>query len=335
MLGLLNPGRTDLKYRSLYSRCCQFQHLEYGVPSLLFHSFESVFLYAIAGDAGAVDTAKVPNQVCCRLRAGRRLEFAPDREVGRFCASFSLLAAETKSADALRDAPSLVAKTRDQLFQSRFRRARTYFSNLDTKFCSTFDGLIAEHLVLENSSSMPSLATYCRPTAAAFEYTFGLMAKILSGSDLKPLLERVGSSIGAAILAFDCARDWRRDQRDGQFNVVHDPAQAQRAIDCCFDRLAEAGHVCASTFGPTALSATVLKRVRDCIRARSSQTAVLQNLGAHGNSRSQKSVVLNATCCFPCGDGAVAVDSDECGKLFCGCCCLGVCAVSACEGRCC
>jgi len=187
MLGLLNPGRTDLKYRSLYSRCCQFQHLEYGVPSLLFHSFESVFLYAIAGDAGAVDTAKVPNQVCCRLRAGRRLEFAPDREVGRFCASFSLLAAETKSADALRDAPSLVAKTRDQLFQSRFRRARTYFSNLDTKFCSTFDGLIAEHLALENSSSMPSLATYCRPTAAAFEYTFGLMAKILSGSDLKPL----------------------------------------------------------------------------------------------------------------------------------------------------
>ena len=111
--------------------------------------------------------------------------------------------------------------------------------------------------------------------------------------------------------------------------------QAQRAIDCCFEHLAEAEHVCALTFGPTALSATVLNRVRDRIRARTSQRAVVQNLRAHGNSRSQKSVVLNATCCLPCGDGAVAVDSDECGKLFCGCCCFAVCAVSACGGRCC
>ena len=48
-----------------------------------------------------------------------------------------------------------------------------------------------------------------------------------------------------------------------------------------------------------------------------------------------ESVVLNATCCVPCGDGAVAVDSDECGKLACGCCCLAVCAMGACQGRCC
>jgi hypothetical protein len=100
MLGLLNPGCVDLRYRSLYSRCCEFLRLEYGVSSLVFHSFESVFLFAVACDAGIVDLASVPNQFCCRLRAGRSLEFASDRELGRFCASFSLLAAETKSADA-------------------------------------------------------------------------------------------------------------------------------------------------------------------------------------------------------------------------------------------
>ena len=162
MLGLLNPGRTDLRYRSLYSRCCQFQHLEYGVPSLLFHSFESVFLYAVAADAGAVDVARVPRQLCCRLRAGRSLEFAADRELGRFCSSFSLLAAETKSADALRDAPSLLAKARHRLFRSRFGRARSYFSSLDANFCSIFDRFITEHLNLEDSSRSPSLTVYSR-----------------------------------------------------------------------------------------------------------------------------------------------------------------------------
>jgi hypothetical protein len=294
-----------------------------------------VFLYAIACDAGAVDTASVPNQVCCRLRAGRTLEFAPDREVGRLCASFSLLAAESKSADALRDAPSLVAKARHRLFQSRFRRARTYFSNLDTEFSSTFDGFIAEHLALEDSSRSASLPAYCRPTANAFEYVFGLMARILPTIDLGPLLARVGSNLGAAILAFDCAKDWQRDHRDGQFNVVHDAAEAQRAMDYCLDRLAEMGNVCDSTFGLTALSATILKHVRDRIKGRTCGMAAGQIRCTHGISRSQKSVVLKATCCFPCGDGAVAFDSDECGKLACSCCCLAVCAMAACQGRCC
>jgi hypothetical protein len=335
MLGLLNPGRTNLRYRSLYSRCCQFQHLEFGVPSLVFHSFESVFLYAIASDAGVADTARLPNQLCCRLRAGRNLEFAADRELGRFCSSFSLLAAESKSADALRDAPSLVAKARHRLFQSRFRRARTYFSNLDTKFSSTFDGFIAEHLALEDSSRSASLPAYCRPTADAFEYVFGLMARILPTIELKHLLARVGSNLGAATLAFDCAKDWQRDQRDGQFNVVHDAAEAQRAMDYCLDRLAEMGSVCASTFGPAALSATILKHARDRIKGRTCRAAVGQIRCAHGTSRSQKSVVVNATCCFPCGDGAVAFDSDECGKLACSCCCLAVCAMAACNARCC
>jgi hypothetical protein len=276
-----------------------------------------------------------PIKFDCRLRAGRTLEFAPDREVGRFCASFSLLAAETKSADALLDAPSLVAKARHRLFQSGFRRARTCFSNLDTKFSSTFDGLIAEHLALEDSSRSASLPAYCRPTADAFEYVFGLMARILPTIDLKALLARVGSNLGAAILAFDCARDWQRDQRDGQFNVVHDAAEAHRAMDYCLDRLAETRNVCASTFGPTALSATILKHVRDRVKGRRCRAAADQIRCGHDISRSQKSVVLNATCCFPCGDGAVAFDSDECGKLACSCCCLAVCAMAACQSRCC
>jgi hypothetical protein len=42
------------------------------------------------------------------------------------------------------------------------------------------------------------------------------------------------------------------------------------------------------------------------------------------------SVILNATCCVPCGDGAVAFDSDEAGKCCCNvcwgtCCWIGIC----------
>jgi hypothetical protein len=333
MLGLLNPGRGDVTYRSLYSRCCQFQHLEYGVPSLLFQSFEAVFLYAVACDAGAVDLAKVPKQVCCRLRAGRTLEFALDRELARFCASFSLLAAETKSADALRDAPGVFASLRHRAFRSRFRAARNYFASLDADFLSTFGGLINDHLAIENARFSPSLSAFCRPTASAFAYAFRLMAKVVDREDLEHLLENVGRNIGSAVLAFDCAQDWQQDRRTGHFNVVQDAVGAQNAFAHCVDRLADARGLCQSTFGAKALSAGILERVSARIRSRWSRGMSIQKV--FKGTPATTSVVLNATCCFPCGDGAVAVDSDECGKLFCGCCCLAVCAVSACEGRCC
>jgi hypothetical protein len=335
MLGLLNPGGIDLRYRSLYSRCCEFQHLEYGVSSLVFHSFESVFLYALACDAGAVDLARVPNQLCCRLRAGRRLELAPDRELGRLCAAFSVIAAENKTADALRDAPSVAVKVRNRLFRSRFLRARSYFSSLDARFDATFDGFVTEHLALEDCSEAPSLEAFCRPTAAAFGYLFGLMTTVLRTIPLERMLTRVGGNIGAAILACDCAQDWQRDQRDGTFNVVRDRSEAQDAIDYCLERLADARDVCASTFGPTALSASILTRVGARLQSRSKRRAMDCELGAIKAAPARKSVVLNATCCVPCGDGAVAVDSDECGKFACSCCCLAVCAISACNGRCC
>jgi hypothetical protein len=333
MLGLLNPGRTDLTYRSLYSRCCQFQHLEYGVLSLPLHTFESVFLYAVACDAGAVDSSSVPRQVCCRLRASRSLERAPDREVARFCASFSLLAAENKSADALRDWPGLLASTRHRLFSSRFERAREYFQSLDSAFPSVFDGFIREHLEFEREGLAAPLKNYCGPTASAFAYTFGLLAR-LARRCFKGALSEVGWNIGSAILAFDSAQDWEQDQSDGQFNVVYDSLGAQKALEYCLDRLADAQNVCEASFGRAALSAGILERVGARIAQRSSLRRITGDQ-CDRRGKGAKSVVLNAVCCCPCGDGAVAVDSDEFGKLFCGCCCLAVCAMSAFNGKCC
>ncbi len=333
MLGLLNPGRGNLAYRSLYSRCCQFQHLDYGVSSLVFHSFEAVFLYAIACDSEVIDLASVPKQVCCRLRAGRTLEFASDRQLARFCASFSLLAAETKSADALRDAPSVFASLRHRAFRSRFRSARNYFRSVDADFGPKFDGFLNRHLALEDPRRAPSLSAFCCPTASAFAYAFALMTKVVKQPCLERVLEEVGWNIGSAVLAFDCAQDWQQDRSNGQFNVVRDRIGAQSAFAYCIDHLADARDVCESAFGASALSAGILERVSARIKRRWCKGNSAQK--STQGTPATKSVVLNATCCFPCGDGAVAVDSDECGKLACGGCCLAVCVLGACHGRCC
>ena len=53
MLGLLNPGCVDLRYRSLYSRCCEFLPWSTAFPLSFFTASRSVFLSAIACDAGS------------------------------------------------------------------------------------------------------------------------------------------------------------------------------------------------------------------------------------------------------------------------------------------
>ena len=103
MFGFLNPGRHDLAYRRVYARCCQHHHLNYGLLSLPFLSYESIFLYLCARDAASATPFPLPNQVCCRLRTCRTLRDAPDGEIGRFCSAFSLILAATKFQDDIRD----------------------------------------------------------------------------------------------------------------------------------------------------------------------------------------------------------------------------------------
>jgi hypothetical protein len=339
MFGLLNPGKTDLTYRSIYSRCCQHQHLEYGISTLRFHNFESAFLFALACDVGAVSLDGIPRQNCCRLQASRRLRESADREIGRFCSSFSMLAAGMRSADDLRDAPTLRAKIRARIFHSQFAKARDYFSSLEADFGLTLGRIIDTHLLFERSGHSMPLDEYCQPTSAAFSYVFKLMSRLTGLAFLERHLARIGSNIGSAVLANDCAADWKHDRRHGNFNVVRDENGAQVSLDYCSAKLAAAQAICETEFGRDAISASVLSRVCSRIGSQSGANGSVERSGRmrqlRRRTKREKSVVLNATCCVPYGDGAITVDSDECGSAACGCCCCAGCAIACINGNCC
>src|SRR4051794_23108468 len=103
MFGLMKPPADDLAYRSAYSRCCQFQRSFYGTLSLPLLSYDSVFLYLCGLDSGLVPEFVIAPQWCCRLRGGAPLRRAPDADVGRFCGAVSVVMADTKLRDDVRD----------------------------------------------------------------------------------------------------------------------------------------------------------------------------------------------------------------------------------------
>src|SRR5689334_4489763 len=109
MFGFLNPRPHSGPYRRAYARLCQHQRRAYGLLSLPFHSYEAVFLYQCALDAGAFPADVLPPVRCCRLAAPTTLVRAPDAAVGRFCASVALLLGSIKLEDDVRDTHRLPA----------------------------------------------------------------------------------------------------------------------------------------------------------------------------------------------------------------------------------
>ncbi|MBI1916809.1 MAG: hypothetical protein HYS12_19045 [Planctomycetes bacterium] len=274
MFGLMNPGRQDTVFRRAYARCCQHQRRTYGLTSLGFLSYESVLLYLFALDAGKLTSTDLPGYTCCRLRSLPPRTSPAEREVARFCASLGLLLAHVKVTDDIRDRGSLGARLFRWALRRRFRTAFDYFERLDGQFARRVEQFITGHLALEKVGRALSLEDYARPTAEAFRYVFGLMARLPGLESRHEVLARLGEHVGAAIIAFDCAADWHKDRRRGEFNPLPDgEASVQAALASCRDRLARAAVECRLAFGAASHTARALAGVRAriphlCNRAR-------------------------------------------------------------------
>lgn len=229
MFGLINPGRQDRVYRRAYARCCQHQRRRYGAPSLAFLSYESVLLYLCAVDANKVRLDELPDRLCCKLRGIKGKPSPDESEVARFSNALGLLLASIKLNDDLRDGPSLLARLAHWLLQGRFREAFAYFSRLDPSFANQVNGFVAAHVALEQPGRSVPLEDYVEPTAQAFGYVFSLMGRLPGMEDLTSVLAAVGRHVGTAIIAYDCAVDWHKDQRRGQFNPLPDDVESVRA----------------------------------------------------------------------------------------------------------
>ena len=71
MFGFLRPRPQSDDYRRAYARLCVHQRQRLGLRSLPFHSYEAVFLYQLALDAGAVAPECLPTSAAASWPTGR------------------------------------------------------------------------------------------------------------------------------------------------------------------------------------------------------------------------------------------------------------------------
>ncbi len=158
MFGFLRPTGRPAAYRQVYARCCSFQHLYYGVGSLPLLSYEAIFLYLAAVDAGVCPPPDASAPTCCRLRTSETLRSAPDAAIAELCASVGLLLAEIKLDDDVRDDGFLLSRVARRWLRSRFRRARRCLSARDPEFDRRVDETIGRHLELVG---VPKVSVVC------------------------------------------------------------------------------------------------------------------------------------------------------------------------------
>lgn len=263
MFGFMRGGCTDTAYRQIYAECCSAQRREFGLGSLFFHSYEAIFLYVLATDAGLCTRPPATAVTCCRLR--NRKDNWPDfdREAARFCASFALLLAATKLDDDVRDSGSLLARGVHRMLRGRFVTSRSFFIDLDPQFEKRIDGCIDQHLRLEHSRrTRIRLEEYVEPTADAFAYVYRLFGRFLSCEDSHAsAFEQIGRGIGAALVSHDCAVDFEKDVRLGRFNPLESSCDKSHALDFSLRCLSQAGWDCRSEFGADSIASEVVSSV--------------------------------------------------------------------------
>jgi len=274
MFGFLSPRPHSDRYRHAYARVCVHLRRAFGVRALPFHSYEAVFLYQLALDAGAFPVAAMPAVQCCKLARPGNLGAAADAAHGRFAAAVALLLADIKLTDDIRDSGSWLARGVRFVLKGRIRAARAHLAGFDPVFDATVNGYLAAHAKLEARADVIPLVEYIEPTANAFGYVFGLAARLSGMNRFAEPLTAIGRGVGAALLAFDCAVDWRRDRARNEFNPLPDEAAVRAAMRFSVNELDDVAERCRLAFGSQSAAARTATAVADRLATRNPLAAV-------------------------------------------------------------
>lgn len=365
MFGFLNGG-CEPSYRRLYAFCCQNQFARCGRLSTVFHSYESVFLAALACDVGALDGPAEDAVRCCRLIQRKKegvldIDRIPE-EVGEFLASFTLLLVHIKLADDIQDANSIPARIARLTLKRKIDKAIRFFTSMDPAFESRLEQILESHQRLETQAHV-SLAEFCEPTAQGFAYLFGLFGQQLvdqglvradEAAEVAEGFAATGAHVGRAIIAFDCAVDWRKDQKRSEFNPLKGPEDIHAAVLTTKRELVKLGWQCtrlaqgSSGSSSNVLTAQIARRRFDRVAAVNADALSRNSVPARRQLKSSLPALRRGDCscdcpvdaccgggdCGGCGgcDGAGAGGGDAacCDN---GCTKVGCCdAVQGCDG---
>jgi len=264
MFGFLRGGKTDRIFRQAYARCCQTQHRDLGLTSLVFLSYEGVFSYLLAIDAGWTPVPDESSPYCCRLRRLPRRETPPDYAAARFASVVGLTLAAVKIEDDVRDSRSWAAWLAEKWYHRRFRQVRDQLETWDSGVSDRLKSIIGEHLQLETLARPVAISEYVEPTANAFATLFSILPRACGREDdqFRETLGEIAADVGRAIIAFDCAVDWPWDRQRGEFNPLPDEHAVEAARQFAADYLERARERCVSEFGATSHAGRVLETVR-------------------------------------------------------------------------
>ena len=193
---------------------------------------------------------------------------ADDDEIGSFCSASTLVLAQTKLDDEIRDGASTLARAVYARLAEDFRDARRYFRQLDPAFEERVREIIDRHLAIERARAPISIESYAEPTAEAFGYTVSLVTKLHGVTSEAGMFRAIAMSIARALIACDCVIDLERDRTSGNFNPLRDADDIAVACSYAAESLLTAREMAERAFGTDSLAVETLASVHERVTRR-------------------------------------------------------------------
>ena len=327
MFGALRPlegadsRALPTSYMSVYCDLCAVLSLQYGLTArpLIVHDIAS--LGWLLGSAES-SLHVFPRMNCARggTRSVRPIDRRPSPR-RRLLAALSCYAVAVKLRDDAIDRPSWRGCALRSFYSKTFAHANVELARLGFPL-GELAGILAQQDQIERQNT-GDLDVASGPTGQAYSLVAQSLATLSNASVPMETASVIGDALGRCVYVVDAYRDIEAD--DG---VNYNPL-------CC---------------GASPLGTRLSARRREAsvyvaAQLRSVGSAVE---GSSGGLRCRwqsierrlrrlvglepATVTLNATCCVPCGDGAVAVDDKECAWFICGGSC---CVYCLCDRWCC
>ncbi len=140
----------------------------------------------------------------------------------------------------------------------------------------------------------------------------------------REFLERaMARYVGAALVSFDCALDWKNDQRAGNFNPLTDDQAVAGAFEYSANNLDRAREMCVSRFGPASQTAWLLSEVMNSRKAERCPSVQVRRVSLPRRALSLVSTGVGMGMAFAQDTQAKPPDSGsgDCGCGQCLCCC--------------
>lgn len=341
MFGFLAPRESLPQWRRCYARVCQHQRRFFGLTSLPFLSYEATFLYQVAVDLGL--SAALPESApqCCRLRKIKPSDPNADRELARYAAAFGVTLLGVKLQDDVTDSGSVFSRLLHWKYARQVRRAAKL---LTQPVMTEVERAMAEHAQLEASGER-DLHAYAAPTGRGFAAVFAATpAGPAIDSDphtqdvLRETLAEIGECVGRAIICWDCAVDFHRDQIRGDYNPLGSAADVRTALQECVLQLSRIGWLLPAGATSRRVLLSVIRRVQS--QCHHPQRDPVKTLERWGILKRPASVYARCdgldVCCVVGECGECCGAATEVGGACAGCadCCTGPASVGPCAPGC-